>query len=296
MLTLLGLVCWMGMAQVRYQADLFPDIQKRTFNYADTLDLDFYDALRDNVENKPLVVLVHGGGFVAGQRDGSEEIELSTFLAQKGYAVASISYRLSRKGKSFGCDCPAQTKVGTYREAVEDLGKAIHYLTSYAKDFKVDPNRVILIGSSAGAETILNFIAMKNEYRFKEMTYPQAKIIGAVSLSGAVLDRDYLTAENAVPTLFFHGRLDDKVPLATAPHHSCQEKDEGYLMLDGPSEIIHRLRELNTSFALYVDPSGDHDWADLGYHFPTLISEFLYHTVLEGTPIQREEPISRPKP
>ncbi len=124
---------------------------KRTFNYADTLLLDFYDAPTDKLITKPLVILVHDGGFVAGNRDGGGETDLSTSLAKKGYAVASISYQLTMKGEPFGCDCPAATKITTYVEAVEDVVKAIYYPTHYDHDFKVDPNKVILVGSSAGA-------------------------------------------------------------------------------------------------------------------------------------------------
>jgi len=283
-----------SFGQTRYVADIYTDIQKRTFNYADTLNLDFYDSPSDKTSHKPLVILVHGGGFVASQRDGGEETTFSTTLAKKGYAVASISYRLTMKGKSFGCDCPTATKITTYIEAVEDLVKAIYYLTRYDNDFKVDPKRVILIGSSAGAETILNTIAMKDDYRFKHIRYPEATIIGAVSLSGAVLNRDYLTQENAVPTLFFHGKLDDKVPYETAAHHSCKPKDLGYLLLDGPFEIVNRLKELNVSYHLFTDPTGGHEWADIGYRFPKTITDFLYQNVLEKNPIHKEEAIAKP--
>tara|TARA_R110000868_G_scaffold34421_1_gene124329 strand:- start:31098 stop:31970 length:873 start_codon:yes stop_codon:yes gene_type:complete len=280
-------------SQTRYKDAIFSTIQKRTFTYADTLKLDFYDVKADQENAKPLVILVHGGGFVAGQRDGGEEIGLSTALAQKGFAVASISYRLTMKGKSFGCDCPASIKMKTYVEAVEDVVKSIYYLTNYASDFKIDSNKIILIGSSAGAETILNTVVMKNYYLFKPMPFPNVKIIGCVSFSGVTLS-DYLTKENAVPMLFFHGKLDDKVPYGIASHHNCGRDAKGYLILDGPLEITNKLKGLNTSFSLYTDPNGGHEWAELGYTFTSIIGDFLYSNILNQEPIQKIEMILKP--
>jgi acetyl esterase/lipase len=92
-------------------------VNRSTFVYRDTLKLDFYSLNRSFSENRPLIILVHGGGFSSGKRDGADEAEFSRKMARKGYAVASISYRLTRKGESFGCDCPAQTKIGTFVKA-----------------------------------------------------------------------------------------------------------------------------------------------------------------------------------
>lgn len=281
--------------QTRYKDAVFSDLRKRTFTYADTLQLDFYDSKFDEETLKPLVILVHGGGFVAGQRDGSDEVGLSTTLAKKGYAVASISYRLTMKGKSFGCDCPATLKMKTYVDAVDDVLKSLFYLTHYAADFRIDPNKIILIGSSAGAETILNTVVMKNHYLFKPMPFPNIKIIGVISLSGATLDSDYLTKENAVPMLFFHGKLDFKVPYEIAAHHHCGPNSQGYLILDGPLEITNKLKSLDVSYTLYTDPNGGHEWAELGYTFTTIITDFLYTNVWNNTPIQKTAIISKPK-
>jgi len=280
--------------QIRYKDTLFSDIQKRTFVYADSLKLDFYDVKNDYATAKPLAILVHGGGFVAGQRDGGEEIGLSTALAKKGYAVASISYRLTMKGKSFGCDCPSSIKMKTYVDAVEDVFKAIYYLTTYASDFHIDPHKIILIGSSAGAETILNAIVMKDHYLFKPIVYANAQIIGGISFSGDTIDSDYLTKENAVPMLFFHGALDDKVPYDVASHYYCQPDAKGYLILDGPLKITHRLKELEASFCLYTDPDGGHEWAELGYGFTDIITDFMYEHIVLATKIQKIALISKP--
>ena len=112
------------------------NVKMKTYNYADTLLLDFYSVQTDTFMMKPTIILVHGGGFTAGQRNGGDEKGISTYLAKLGFNVASIDYRLSRKKKSFGCDCPASIKMKIYVEAVEDVVKSIYYLTNCASDFK----------------------------------------------------------------------------------------------------------------------------------------------------------------
>lgn len=281
-------------SQNRYKDTIFSSIQKRTFNYADTLLLDFYDSKSDIEKMRPLVILVHGGGFVAGQRNGGDEKGLSTILAKRGYAVASINYRLTLKGKSFGCDCQTDIKMNTYVQAVEDVIKSIYYLTTYDTTFKVDPNKIILIGSSAGAETILNTIIMKNNYLFQHIKYPNTKVIGAVSFAGATINSDYLTQENLVPMLFFHGQLDNKIPFGIASHHYCPSNSNGYLILDGPKKITNRIKELDGSYIVNIDPDGGHEWASLGYKFTDKIIDFLYLNVLNKEPIKDTQVVNYP--
>ncbi len=284
----------LSFSQTRYKDDIFSDIRSRTLVYADTLKLDFYDVKKDREQLKPLVILVHGGGFVAGQRNGGDEKGLSKALAKKGYAVASIDYRLSLRKKSFGCDCRTSLKMKTYLETVADLNKSIWYLTNYSKSFNIDPNNVILIGSSAGAEMVLNAVIMRNHYLFKTIYYSDAKIKGIVSFAGATLNNDYLTKENAVPMLFFHGKLDTRVPYALAAHHDCEVRSDGYVLLDGPKIITQKLKDLNQSFSLYVDLDGGHNWAQWGYNYEDIITKFLYENVLNGAKIQTIETIATP--
>ncbi|TDT40557.1 carboxylesterase family protein [Maribacter spongiicola] len=272
-----------------------PDaVQMKTYNYADTLQLDFYSIPSNDMQLKPTVVLVHGGGFTAGQRNGGDEKGLSKYLAAKGFNVASINYRLSRKGKSFGCDCPTSIKIDIYVEAVADLSKAINYLTKDSLPFKTDPTKIFLIGSSAGAETVLNFKFMRYDYRFKRLPYPNANIAGVVSLSGAVLDENYIDASNKTPILFFHGVKDSVVPYDTNPHRFCKPTDVGYLQINGPKAIAERLSEIDGSYKVYFNEEGGHEWASLGFKFPELIYEFLADVLRGDATMKDFESITSP--
>jgi acetyl esterase/lipase len=84
----------------------------------------------------PALVAVHGGGWVAGVRSAFQY--WGPYLAARGYAVFSISYRLA-------------TKTKTFPEAVQDVLAGVQFLRGKAGAFGVDPARIGLIGASAGA-------------------------------------------------------------------------------------------------------------------------------------------------
>lgn len=183
----------MGQAQERYVTSIFTKISKVTYTYSDTLQLDFYASKTDTVAKKPLLILVHGGGFGSGKRDNVLERTFSEMMAQKGYAVASISYRLTRKGKSFSCDCPTDEKMETFLTVSEDVLMAKRYLVNKAAELNVDQNKIVLVGSSAGAEAVLNTAFMQYRYDFRKLPYDDIKFAGVISFAGAVLDADYIT-------------------------------------------------------------------------------------------------------
>jgi acetyl esterase/lipase len=85
----------------------------------------------------PLVVWIHGGGWEKGSKAGGGP---SMDLLAKGYAVASINYRLSQQAVF-----PAQ---------IEDCKAAIRYLRSVAKDYNLDADHIGVWGASAGGHLV----------------------------------------------------------------------------------------------------------------------------------------------
>jgi para-nitrobenzyl esterase len=254
-------------------------ITKQTFQYKDTLQLDFYTLDKAQSVDRPLLVLVHGGGFASGKRDGADESKFCEAMAQKGYAIASINYRLTRKNDPFSCDCATEKKMNTFVSASEDLADALSYLT-LEQQLQFNRNQIILIGSSAGAETVLHSAYMSHHYRFKHIQ--PIKISGVISFSGAMVNGSYISKTNAVPALFIHGKKDKLVPYDTAPHHYCSEDKAGYLMLDGPLTLAHKLKKLKTSYILAFHPDGGHEWANKAFSQTELVQKFIDDIVLEN--------------
>lgn len=88
--------------------------------------------LPKNVEHAPLVVYIHGGSWRAGSYKSCE----TDFLAQDGFAVASIGYRF--------------TNVAIFPAQIHDCKAAIRWLRAHAKDYGYDATHVGVAGSSAG--------------------------------------------------------------------------------------------------------------------------------------------------
>lgn len=96
--------------------------------------LDLY--LPANARKPPLIVMIHGGAFKSGSKDGQNPVP---FLEQ-GYAVAALNYRLSGHAVF-----PAQ---------IEDCKAAVRWLRAHAGEYGYDPNRFGAVGSSAGGHLV----------------------------------------------------------------------------------------------------------------------------------------------
>ncbi|PIF02562.1 MAG: lipase, partial [Draconibacterium sp.] len=243
--------------------------------------MDFYSSVGDTLSNRPLIVYLHGGGFFAGARNEKKIQEFCTKLAQYGYAVTSISYRLTRKGKPelFGCDCPAIDKINAFYAATEDIQDANFYLIQNRKALAFNPQKIILMGSSAGAEAILN-AAYQPPLCYGLEAGP-VSIAGLVSMAGAIPDTTKLFADSAVPSLLFHGTDDNLVPYATASHHYCKKEQKGYLILHGAKTIAQKLHQLGIPYWLHTTCGGNHSLAGVPMtKYFDIITEFCYTYVV----------------
>jgi len=83
----------------------------------------------------PLIVKIHGGAFMAG--DKSSELDDAEVLNRRGYAVASLNYRLSGEAR--------------FPAAVQDVKAAVRFLRAHAAEYRLDPDRFAAWGESAGA-------------------------------------------------------------------------------------------------------------------------------------------------
>ena len=87
------------------------------------------------VRKRTVVVYVPGGGFVVAAKESA--LNLRTYIAESGFAVASVQYRTTRDGAN-------------YRDGVEDIKAAIRYLRANAAQYGIDASAVVVWGESAG--------------------------------------------------------------------------------------------------------------------------------------------------
>lgn len=121
-----------GMTQVQ-ATPAFKDVAYATLSPTQTLDV----YLPAGEGPFPLVINVHGGGFMMGDKSNPA---LADQLLAAGYAVASVNYRLSGEALA-----PAQ---------VEDVKAATRFLRANAAQYKLDPDRFAAFGQSAGGNLV----------------------------------------------------------------------------------------------------------------------------------------------
>jgi acetyl esterase/lipase len=100
------------------------------------------------LDKAPVLVGVHGGGWQIGDRKFYKN--WGTYLAKNGYAVFAIEYRLMKPG------------VKTWPGAVYDTKAAVQFVRAKASELGVDPDRIGMIGDSAGAH-LSSLVALAGE-------------------------------------------------------------------------------------------------------------------------------------
>lgn len=251
------------------------------------LDIYFPESIHSN-SNLPTIVWMHGGGFSGGTRDAPDEAKFCQEIANRNYIAVSISYRLTRKNtkEGVGCDCPKDVKVETFQKASEDYLDAVQFLIHNKEKFKIDSEKIIAGGSSAGAEGILNAIFMKEKWFGNK--YDDINFAGLISLAGAAVKEIEIDDENSPSAVFFHGAKDDVVPFKTSPHHFCKENQSGFLILKGSKSIVDEYKKLDKSYFLYTDSKGKHEVSGIPFNYLNEIFEFLDLTVIQGKYQTRE--------
>lgn len=233
-----------GHAQENPVMEFFPEetILHHNLNYNnDTLQkhlLDIY--LPPNTKDKiPLIVFVHGGGWLSNDKyaDIGYMGETVSQIIKKGYALASIDYRLSTQAVF-----PAQ---------IRDCNRAVSFLYDNAEKYGFDTERFAIMGFSAGGHLASLMGLSKNDavdaffmpesntsFKFKAVVdfygpselilFPgsdNAKSPEGLLIGAAPLDRPDLAKtaspvtyvdENDPPFLIIHGEKDNLV----APKHS----------------------------------------------------------------------------
>ncbi|WP_405607340.1 carboxylesterase family protein [Polaribacter sp. Asnod1-A03] len=255
---------------------------ERTYTYQrikkeKNLKLDFYKPKKTKGK-LPLLIYVHGGGFSGGDRKDRVSKDFAMEMVEHGYAVASISYRLTMKGIGFGCTTNAALKIAAFNNVSKDISYAVQYFLKHNRKFKIDTDKIILVGSSAGAEAVLN-LAYVYDNKILDTNF---KFAGIIAMAGATISIDKITTENAIPTQLFHGIKDNLVPYNIASHHYCKKNATGYLPLYGSKAIADKLKSIKKSFYLYSIKNGDHSWNSRPiYQCKDEIIDFLYHDVLQ---------------
>lgn len=207
--------------------------------------------------NTKVIVYIHGGSWKHSDKKEFPQTMIDELVGKRKYAFASINYRLVKEDGANAF--PAQ---------IEDVKKALAFISSYAGEYNYDGSSFALIGASAGAHLALLYAYGHDEkkqvktvvdiYGPTDLTDPAVRKPGSENnaiieefLSTKKNDKDFakqaspyfhLTAASAVPTIIFHGTADELVPLSQS------------------EKLNTKLKELKTTVQLELYPGKKHEF------------------------------------
>jgi len=193
-----------------------------------TLQLDMYQPTGDSVDPRPAIVWVHGGSFTSGSKTSPELVDEANTFAKAGFVNVSINYRLETPG----CSGNLSNCIQAIQEAVADSQTAVRWLRTHAATYRVDPDRIAIGGSSAGAIAAL-------DVGYSTSEDPSARVRAVQSLSGAQLAVGTISPGDA-PAIDFHCTTDPLVNYQWAVNTINAAKSQGLdAFLESWNETCH---------------------------------------------------------
>ena len=238
------------------------EVTRHTFHYAthegEDLYLDRYTSETAGEALRPCMIFAFGGGFVRGERDHEYYKIYFEELAKQGIVAVSIDYRLGLREipKRQGVRAMIGVMTNAVNIAVEDIYAATNYVLKNAEAWGVDPTKIMLSGSSAGAITALQAEWMRcNGVQCARVLPEGFRYAGIVSCAGAIYStkgKPHFKSEPA-PMLLFHGTSDSNVPYDHAALFGI-----GFY---GSKYITEELTKLNSPYLFYSAEYENHTLA-----------------------------------
>lgn len=147
----------------------------------------------------PLVLLIHGGGWQNGQKEGYGTSAIQPYL-DAGISVAAINYRFIVQAMEQKVEPPVKACVG-------DAARALQTIRARSKEWNVDPARIGATGGSAGACTSL-WLALHDDLADPASPDPvarQSTRLAAAAVSGAQTSLDPRELREWIPNAIYGG-------------------------------------------------------------------------------------------
>lgn len=267
-------------------AESYPQIISEVLNelgnnlFTDDLSLrmDIYQPKGDSVSSRPLLLLIHGGAFIVGDKREKFQQKLAVHYAKLGYVVASINYRL---GYLFIPGAYSNLERCIYR-AVQDSRAALRWLVKNKKKYRIDADKIFVAGNSAGG-----FIAMKTAFMAESETFQSVRgnllmlqedlgcldcsgndykekfrLKGVINMWGALTDIEMMDEFEKVPLLLIHGDSDDIVPYSyDYPFKNVGEEYSAFFSskIYGSKPIFEKASAMGFPAMLLTIPGGGHE-------------------------------------
>lgn len=211
--------------KIFWRVDVTKDITYgRNYDYNGNLvdlKMDVYEPHGDRENKRALIIFIHGGGFISGDKAGRQWVYLCETFAKMGYVTASINYRLEAKNSiNYG---------RAVTNAMYDAKAAVRYFRAHASEWRIDESKIALVGGSAGAITALHATYLREkEYEGDSGNAGYSSNVSAcVDLWGGLYKNVSKIDENEPPVLIIHGKEDEVVPFSEAINISKRAQEVG---------------------------------------------------------------------
>lgn len=280
--TILALSVFAGVETYAQTQIISPD---GTYLFAErdtcSLFMDVYEPAKGSKTSidgisRPTIIFMFGGGFVGGTRDDPDYHKWFRQMTDEGYRIISIDYRLGLKGSTKVGVAQVNVLDKAIHMAVEDLFSATSYIIDNAEQLSVDPDNIVISGSSAGAISV-----MQAEYEICNRTswasvLPQDfNYAGVMSFSGAILSRKGKVKYESrpAPTLMLHGTSDELVP-----YRQIKVFNLGFF---GGGKLVERFKKFGLDYNMYHFMGYGHEVAVSMETTMDIQREFLEKNVMQ---------------
>ncbi len=108
--------------------------------------MDIHSPQQESGEPRPILVFIHGGGFIQGFKNTNDEIygNIGNYFARAGYVTVNASYRLAPQHQ--------------WPAGIEDMAMLVSWLAGHVEEYGGDPERIFLMGQSAGAVHVAAYV------------------------------------------------------------------------------------------------------------------------------------------
>lgn len=196
------------------------------------LKLDIY-VPDNNIDNRPLYMFIHGGGFAGGSKQQARIINLANYYTSRGWVFISIDYRLKKnmgtvpqEWANYSTNVPkdkARQFLAIY-PAIRDAKAALRWVVVNADTYNINTNYVTVGGGSAGAITAIS-MGISNQEDFRdEMDTNQDPTLTSANLEQSYQIRTIIDlwgakiALDALEKIFGHQRFDSNDPSLFIAH------------------------------------------------------------------------------
>lgn len=185
---------------------------------------DFYTPDNGIEEYNPLLIILHSGGFISGNKKEDAIFQLAEEISKYDINVAAINYDKFKLESLLKPQNPVKTIKEKIFSTFRDLSLAVRYFKDNAGNYKIEPDNIFVAGISSGGIIALTTTFFDNNDITRHfeldgqclhcdgLTNSEFSVKGIISINGAMLSTSVIDQNDNIQTLLIYGGKDGIVP------------------------------------------------------------------------------------